>query len=407
VVNRFSDLQTHIDQNDMGDIFTIPNIFVRDSTTGHYVPSTTATAINLFTDANLVNLETVCHATAYFNRYGTSYHGENILWSGEKILNSCDTSLRDKLVESTRDWPKAEVGGPTYLKLLLNLVLSTSQKSLRTLTDKLGCLRINDFPGENVTQAVSFLRGAILILRDNSSTPADLLTLVLRIFKPCSCEPFRTYVSSIDTLVELNMKQYALDDLLTMLDCKYIDLLGRGEWTSTSPTEGQSSGFSANVEDLLRIICFNCGAVGHGVNNCPHARDDTMINLRREIMESYGSSKRPLPSGSKPGTGGGGDPLLRPPRKHDKHEKYFDGVKKFWCGKPGCRRWTDHTSSEHPSGTSDTNANQVSDESSRTEGDMPSTAETDTSSIAPSTTSGITEATGAVTSTTIPIHYFG
>jgi hypothetical protein len=226
VVNRFADLQHQVEQNDMCDVFTIPSQFTLNPTTGHYIPSPSATAINLFTDANLVSLEIARHANAYFAQYGASYHGENVLWSGEKILNSCDSSLRDKLVESTRDWSKADVDGPTYLKLLLSLVLSTSEKSLCTLTDKLGKLRITDFLGENVTQGVSFLRGAILILRDNSSTPANLLTLVLRIFKASSCEPFCTYVSSIDTFVELNMKEYSLDTLLTMLDDKYIELLG-------------------------------------------------------------------------------------------------------------------------------------------------------------------------------------
>jgi hypothetical protein len=130
VVNRFADLQHQVEQNDMGDVFTIPSQFTLDPTTGHYIPSPSATAINLFTDANLVSLETARHANAYFAQYGARYHGENVLWSGEKILNSCDSSLRDKLVESTRDWPKADVWGPTYLKLLLNLVLSTSRKSL-------------------------------------------------------------------------------------------------------------------------------------------------------------------------------------------------------------------------------------------------------------------------------------
>jgi hypothetical protein len=412
VVNRFADLQHQVEQNDMGDVFTIPSEFTLDPTSGHYVPSPHAKAINLFTDSNVVSLITVRRATAYFTRFGTTYHGENILWSGEKILNSCDTSLRDKLVESTRDWPRADVGGPVYLKLLLSLVLSTSEKSLRTLMDKLGKLRITDFPGENVTQAVSFLRGAILILRDNSSTPADLLTLVLRIFKASTCEPFCTYVSSIDTLVELDMKQYNLDSLLTMLDGKYIDLLGRGEWTSTSPSEGQSSAFSANVEDLLRIICFNCGAVGHGVNNCPVARDDTMINLRREIMESY-SSRRENPRTSNnngnrrsnSGSGGGGDPLLRPPGKNEPHEKHFDGVKKFWCGKAGCRRWTDHISSEHPGGPA--SAHLANNGSSDPEADAPSVTGTEASQSI-STSSTITEATGSLATTLQHIpHHFG
>ena len=86
VVNRFADLKHHVEQNDMGDVFTIPSSFELDSTTGHYVPSSNATSIDLFTDANLVTLETVRHANAYFARYGASYHGENILLFVRGIL---------------------------------------------------------------------------------------------------------------------------------------------------------------------------------------------------------------------------------------------------------------------------------------------------------------------------------
>ena len=425
IVNRFSDLLLQMQQNDMADVFTIPDAFVLDSTTGHYLPSPTAKPVNLFTSANIIDLETAKHATAYFARYGAAFHGENVLWSGEKILNSCDESLRDKLVESTRTWDRADVGGPSYLKLLLYHSMSTTQKSLRALLDKLGKIRITDFPGENVTKAVSFLRGAILILRDNSSTPTDIINLTLRVFKVSSCEPFRTYVGSIDNFVELKVKQYELDDLLSMLDAKYIELLGRGEWTARSSTEGQQSGFTAdtNLDDLLRIICYNCGGVGHGVNNCPHPRDDKMINLRRDIIQNSGGGRRNRSNNrsdsSTMGNGGNGngngrpnDPLLQPPGKNEPHEKLFDGVKKFWCGKPGCRRWTDHTSREHPGGASAHVADQ---------GTTPppvSVPSTDTSSVAgtevsgtPSTLTHLTEATGATGhfATILPTipHHFG
>ena len=158
VVTRFEDLKTQMIANNMADVFTIPSSFSLQ-TNGTYIPDANATEIDLFTETTKVSLDIVQKATAYFIQFGKEYHRENVIWSGEKILNSCDGELRDKLVESTRTWDKKYVGGPTYLKLLLGLILSTSEKSLRSLTDKLQVLCITDFPGENASKAVSFIGG--------------------------------------------------------------------------------------------------------------------------------------------------------------------------------------------------------------------------------------------------------
>ena len=87
----------------------------------------------------------------------------------------------------------------------------------------------------------------------------------------------------------------------------------------------------------------------------------------------------------------------------------IDGVKKFWCGKPGCRRWTDHTSSEHSGGLASPATNHVGDTNIGSEGDTPSVAGTEISGT-PSSSSTITEATGslaAATKLTMIPHHFG
>jgi hypothetical protein len=361
VVTRFEDLSYQMGKNDMSDVFNIPSDFVFDTSTQSYVPAAHAKSVNLFSDANNIDIETIKRANAYFLKFGADYHGENIIWSGEKILNSCDTELRDKLIESTRNWGEEYKGGPTYLKLLLSLILSTTEKSLRSLTNKLAKLKITDFDGENVTKAVSFIRGVVLILRDNKSLPTDLTSLILRIFKASTCEVFKLHVTNIDSLVELGVKTYDLDTLLTNLDQKYIELLGRSEWTAKSEKAHQESSFLAgdSVKDLLKIICFNCGAVGHGVNNCPKPKNDDLINLRIEIMTNYGKPREKKPSG-KP-NGKQRDPLTIPPRRSESHQKSFDGVTKHWCGRPECRKWTDHVTKDHPSTEQGNNASSTPD----------------------------------------------
>jgi hypothetical protein len=121
VVTRFADLEKLMVQNDMDNVvFTVPSEFV-DNDSGEMIPSSSAVPIKLFSESNTVDMETGKRANAYFLKFGTEYHGENVVWSGQKILNSCDQALRDKLVESTRGWALEHQGGPTYLKLLLGL----------------------------------------------------------------------------------------------------------------------------------------------------------------------------------------------------------------------------------------------------------------------------------------------
>ena len=104
VVTRFEDLKTQISSNDMLDVFQIPSEFTKVGDT--YIPSHKAKEMDLFVDANKIDLDKVQHANAFYLQYGQDFHGENVIWSGEKILNSCVPELRDKLIESTRAWPK-------------------------------------------------------------------------------------------------------------------------------------------------------------------------------------------------------------------------------------------------------------------------------------------------------------
>ena len=346
IVTRFDDLKTQIMTADMDDIFTIPSSFSYDQTTGTYLPDSSAAEINLFTEAGSVSLQMVKHANAYFLQFGTSYHGENVTWSGEKILNSCNETLRDKLVESTRNWEEQFVGGPTYLKLLFTLVMSTSEKSLRVLTNNISTLSIQDLDGEIVTKAVSFIRGAVLILRDNKALPSDIITQVLAVFKKSACETFRIHVTNIDSFIELKIKTYHLDDLLTDIDAKYIELLGRNEWEAKSVVSGQQSGFNVDYhQNGKKVMCFNCGGLHHVVSECPHPQNDSAIDLRKEIMSSFGlrkSREKDKPSFNKTK-----DPYKQPPRPGDAKARIIDGKERTWCGKQGCKRWTDHDTNSH------------------------------------------------------------
>ena len=367
VVSRFDDLQESLKTNDMIGVFTIASSYEKDGSG----PSTLATPVDLFHDIKSIDIGNIKLACQYFYEYGQDYHGENIAWGGEKILNSCDATLREKLIESTRGWSSLHKGGPAYLKLLMGLIVATSKKSLRSLLNKISSLKLTDFNGEDVGRAVSFLRGASLILSDNDALPSDFLHLILNIFKHTTCVAFQSYVTTIENNVDLGVMNFTADDVLRVFENRYIDMLGRTEWTPKSTTENQNSGFynkssggGKSNSNVGSMMCFNCGGIGHGVKNCKLPINQEEIDIRKAIIfnkkkkdnDKKGGKKKDPKDGQDVKGGDNqsthSDPLTTPPKPGEPTEKSINGSLLFWCSK--CNKWTTHKTEGHPQ---DNNAN--------------------------------------------------
>ena len=290
---------------------------------------------------------------------------------GEKILNSCDATLRDKLIESTRGWSAMHKGGPTYLKLLMGLIVATSKKSLRSLLNKISSLKLTDFNKEDVGRAVSFLRGASLILNNNDALPSDFLHLILNIFKNTTCQAFQSYVTTIENNVDLGVMNFTADDVLRVFENRYIDMLGRTEWTPKSLSENQNSGFYNNTggsgkesNKSSQMMCFNCGGIGHGVKSCKAPINQEHIDIRKSIIfnkkkkdnDKKGGNKKDTnknnsnKGGSDSGNSSQTDPLTIPPKPGEPTEKTINGSLLFWCTK--CGKWTTHKTEGHPTDNS-------------------------------------------------------
>ena len=89
---------------------------------------------------------------------------ENLSWSTDMVLKTCEESLKDKVREGLVGVSEMESGEPIALKKTLEFIMDVNHAALRSLTEALQNLRMNDVTGENLGTVVSYLKGGLLLL---------------------------------------------------------------------------------------------------------------------------------------------------------------------------------------------------------------------------------------------------
>ena len=386
VVLKCKQLQEFMIAMDMEDVFVIAKSYDEDG-----LPNTEE-CVNLLETCHGVTMDIVLKGSAlYALKSAADWHPQNILWSGKAILNSCHESLKDKLVEAAEVIDPELRGGPVYLMLMNKLILATSEKAMRGLTDKLSSLKLSDFDGENVLKCGSYLKSVLTLLGNHNKVPHDINLLLFAIFKHCSTTEFVDFVKSIESLIDTSAifgKDFSLspEKILNELESKYSDLLGRDKWEAKSTKNNQNSAFSAEISGNQNdVICYNCGELGHILTDCKKPKNDAAIAARRAIITGnksgagHGGGRggrgrgRGKGRGGRSGRGRGGRggnggrggsntptqentqnsatntqrELKTPPKPNESHTKKIDGNELHWCGR--CGKWTDHGTADHPS----------------------------------------------------------
>ena len=403
VLTRLIQLRKEMENCDIDDVFIIPISF-----DGNGIPDTTD-HINLLETDHDLTLDLVKQASAlYALKSPLEYHPQNVAWSGDKVLASCEADLKEKVIEQAESKvDKALHGGPIYLFIMRRLIIATSEKAMRGLTERIGTLKLSNFDGENVHMAGSYLKGAFTLLTAHDRMPKDVNLLLFRVFKESSTPDFNSFVTSIEQQLETatifgNTKTLTPEEIIGQFETKYSDLIGRDAWEAKSTSTDQASAFTAGTSSST-VICFNCGGLGHTVPECKLPRDEEAIKARRDLILKSPSkgggganSKRGGGRGSgdrggkkggrgdagrgNGGRGGGGNSsgLKTPPKAGESHKKQVNGSTLYWCGR--CGKWGDHDTSNHPtpsggkgSDKSSSSGNDDASSTSNAEGNLAST----------------------------------
>jgi hypothetical protein len=342
VTMRVEEFRRSLQAFDMDDVFVVASAY-EPNDEGETWPVAGARPINLFSSSQDVDIETVKSASAFFTLFGQEHHVENLVWSGTKLLNSCDERLRQKVEEQTIGWPVEYATGPVYLKLMLDNILASSAESLRGLIQVLQSTTLKDFDGESVAEFVSFARGAVEQLRNHNALPIDALSLLANALKACETPDFVGYITTMYHNHIQGVKDCTVEHLLQSAEKEYFNLTTAQKWKVGLTSQDQESVFFAGN-------CFACGAKGHKATSrtCPKYKENQSAGhgggRGRGFQRGGRGGRGRGRSGGRGGRGRGGSRIPKdktPPKTGESKTRTQNNRVEKWCGRCGYWTWGD------------------------------------------------------------------
>jgi hypothetical protein len=282
--------------------------------TGDLIPVATSSPVNLLKTLTLPTIEAVVASCTHHARYGTAHSIENMKWTFDAIMNSCDQHLRRILSNKMLKYPNMRYG-PVLFWFLMKQITTIDDTIVRAITTELVQLDISNTPGQSIAVIVTRIRAAITWLNMATMLPPDILAIVKKIMKTCTVPDFLLYVTSLLTNAELNAKVLTTDEFLGACEAKYAALVLAGDYDLS--TSGGSS--------------FNAGATHDATRNKHHQSGKQDHGYRGDRRPKNPDWVRDAPTGS--------DPITRD----------FEARIYKWCGT--CGRWLcgdrGHHTNEH------------------------------------------------------------
>jgi hypothetical protein len=320
---------------------------------------------NIVTSAHQVDLiQDVFKVTEHQVRYSNELyavaatddlHGQNLLWSQELLLASCDTPLQIDLANKLISIPEAQQGGPLIYYLIMRQLVSVTYDASRSIIHRLTKLSVTDFPGENIAAYCATFTNIIIRLQISNSVPHDLPSIFLHGLKTCTVEDF---VFCLKTMQVLNDACLSNFGLLKAKALEWFESLTLDKkWLVTTSTTGAH--FNASIKETKKV------------------GDQDSFNKRAPFKIDTTPPKE-------------GEPDSRP---HPTNPNW----KTYWCaecpnGNPnGKGRWGNHSTSRH-------DPNRVGRRRKKNTGSDPSTVSPST----PPNDTGTNNAVNATTSPTLP-----
>ena len=80
---------------------------------------------------------------------------------------------------------------------MFDVVMDVADSALCPLTKGIHKNRLNNIPKENIDTVVSYLKGSLLLLKNCSKLPTDIIGLINDIMYSADCANFKEYMKAI------------------------------------------------------------------------------------------------------------------------------------------------------------------------------------------------------------------
>jgi len=158
---------------------------------------------------------------------------ENLTWFSDRILQTYEEPLRNKILEGIVGILLMESGGPLILKLMIEIIMDVNNSALHTLTTSFQNFRLKDEPGENVYKAVSYLKGALMLLQNCSEHPTDTMGLLNDIMISVDCNKLSGFMNSV--YYDHKRKTWLINhsEYLRLAKAEHYTLYRKERWTTS------------------------------------------------------------------------------------------------------------------------------------------------------------------------------
>ena len=330
---QLSQLERHIDVNALKRVFDVyrpTNPQGEMETPSALLQNAGVKIGNLLGDYRKFTLYEIKQSVKLVSQYAPEY----MLWGMSLTMtlleNCCDHDLRHQVYGQLQGLPSSEVGGPVYMKLVVDAVTATSFVVSEALAYRIQRIRIKDYPGEDVAKVVGHLRAVIIRLEQSNQLPTTMPLRILWILQTSSNKKFNQVFSVWEASLSQKdtRKGEALEDLIDVEDVfaaalrHYHAAVEANTWQRTTSRPGSTFAISSGGRD----------------ESTANTSDTGTANLPRSNARSSSSSTE------------GEAPWKRAPGPGEPDERMWKGRPEYYCRK--CRRWRRHRTEEHHGGRS-------------------------------------------------------
>ena len=321
ISNLLDNLVRHLHKYDMLDCFHLVQplqISPYGEVTGHHLLlNQYQQPVTLDLIHNYANIEErqVLASITFLRKYGQDFDLHNLDWSHELLINCCDAILSSKINERLSGYSVKTQGGPLFLYLMLQLIISTCEEASKALLARLDNLKIHQVEGGNVLTVVSLVRKAVDRLSLVHKLPDDIVEQLFDIFQTTSVKDFNSLFSAMKIQRRIDQRTLQLDRftpevIFETAQIAFTEFQEANKWV----------GFGQDQATFF--VCYDCGKEGHYASKCPNK---TKNNKNKKNKKGT----PPAPSNSPHYNQD--DPIFSTPPRDGCKVKSINGRDHFWC----------------------------------------------------------------------------